>query len=174
MTLKSANAGSYMGNATWSFGRIAMTSVLSGNRKRKYPCRCAMCNSVWPCGGLFHCVYTVWRRTVKAGLSIWSCMTCVLFAQITCGCPVVAKFKVSTQILGWTGTFLYSWGKLAQKSLYLYDIFFFSKTEWMHPDLFLAIIPRPCQLMSSVWEMFHRLFLSHVKKPMPRHSNIQE
>lgn len=40
---------------------------------------------------------------VKAGLGMWSCMTGVLSIQI-CDCLVIAKFKESTLILGWTGT----------------------------------------------------------------------
>lgn len=102
--------------------KIALTSVLSGNRKRKDPSRCVVCDSMEPSEGL----------SVKDGGTLGSCRTCVLSAQIKCGFlvrssrVVLAKFKVSTKILG----LLSSWGKLSQKSFYVHNFWVFFQ-NWM-------------------------------------------
>lgn len=89
------------------------------------------------------------------------CANQVWFSGVVMLGVVLAKFKVSIQILG----LLCSWGKLAQKSFHVYN-FYFSKTGWMHLNCFLGVI-----LSARSWAESERYFTGWFcwmwKRPMP-------
>lgn len=124
--MSSPNADGYMQNAAWSFEKIALTSVLSGNRKRKDPSRRVVRDSMEPSGDLS-------VRNGGSGIKYGklqdlrsSCSNQVWFSGVVKSSVVLAKFKMSTQILG----LLYSWGKLTQKSFHIYNfLFIFPKMD---------------------------------------------
>lgn len=116
--------------------KVALNSVLSGNRKRKDPSRCVVCDSMEPSEGL----------SVKNGGSgikyeklqdlCSFCSNQVWFSgAVKCGINKVQSVHPNPGIALFLGEVIW------HERGFMYIIFiYFPKTGWIHLDCFLGII----------------------------------